>query len=321
MTSMAERSASINNRPALAAFAGAICIASSATLVLLADAAPATVAVFRCLYALPVLVALMLREDRRLGRRPARDRWLAAGAGVFFGIDLIFWHLTIEAAGAGIATVLGNLQVVVVGFIAWWLLGERPSPRLLLAVPVVLAGVVLISGLIGEGAYGDNPALGVLFGVATSFAYAGFLLVLRHGASDLRRVAGPLCDATAVAIVVSAVLAPFAGGLDVVPSWPSHGWLLLLAITSQVIGWLLISVSLPRLPAAVTSMILLVQPVMSILIAAAVLRERPSPIQLAGCVIVLAGVVFATTGKRRDQPTTTDAVSPPAAATTTAPDR
>jgi drug/metabolite transporter (DMT)-like permease len=244
---------------------------------------------------------MMLREDRRLGPRSSRDRWLAAGAGVFFGIDLIFWHLTIGAAGAGIATVLGNLQVVVVGFAAWWLLGEHPSRRLLLAVPVVLAGVVLISGLVGEDAYGENPALGVLFGVATSIAYAGFLLVLRRGARDLRRVAGPLCDSTAVAIIVSVALAPLTGGLDVVPSWPSHGWLLLLAITSQVIGWLLISVSLPRLPAALTSMILLLQPVISIGIAAAVLGERPSLLQLVGCVIVLAGIVVATTGGRHDQ--------------------
>jgi len=188
-------------------------------------------------------------------------------------------------------------------------------------VPIVLGGVVLISGFVGQGAYGENPALGVLFGVATSFAYAGFLLVLRHGASDLRRVAGPLCDATAVAIIVAAVLSPFARGLDVVPSWPSHGWLLLLAISAQVIGWLLSSVSLPRLPAAVTSMILLLQPVMSVLIAAAVLGERPSSVQLVGCVIVLAGVVFATTSGRRQQPLVDDLAPAPQPATTTTPDR
>jgi drug/metabolite transporter (DMT)-like permease len=241
MTSMSISPALLRDRPVLTAAAGATCIASSATLVLLSDAAPATVAVFRCFYALPILAVLMIKEDRKLGRRSSRDRWLAAGAGVFFGFDLIFWHLTIGAAGAGIATVLGNLQVVVVGFAAWWLLGERPSRRLLIAVPVVLVGVVLISGVVGKGAYGENPALGVLFGVATSIAYAGFLLVLRRGARDLRRLAGPLCDATAIAILVAVVLAPVSGGLDLVPAWPSHGWLLLLAISSQVIGWLLIN--------------------------------------------------------------------------------
>ena len=48
------------------------------------------------------------------------------------------------------------------------------------------------------------------------------------------------------------------GEVDLVPSWPAHGWLALLALTSQVLGWMLISVSLPRLPAALTSVLLLV---------------------------------------------------------------
>lgn len=288
----------LTDRPVLAAAAGAACIASSATLVRLADVAPATAATFRCLYALPVLALIMLREDRRYGTRPARDRWLAAAAGVFFAIDLVLWHHAIAAVGAGIATVLGNLQVVFVGLIAWWLLHERPGPRLVAAVPIVLVGVVLISGVVGADAYGDDPAMGVVFGVGTSIAYAGFLLLLRRGSHDLRRAAGPLFDATAVAAVVSIAMGPWSGGIDLVPAWPAHGWLVALALTSQVVGWLLIAVSLPRVPAVLTSVILLLQPVASVLLAAAVLAERPSPLQLLGCVIVLAGVVAATTGRR-----------------------
>jgi drug/metabolite transporter (DMT)-like permease len=288
----------LTDRPVLAAAAGAGCIASSATLVRLADVAPATAATFRCLYALPLLGLLMVREDRRYGRRPARDRWLAAGAGVFFAVDLVLWHHAIAAVGAGIATVLGNLQVLIVGFIAWWLLGERPSGRLLAAVPVVLIGVVLISGVVGADAYGESPGLGVVFGAGTSIAYAGFLLVLRHGSHDLRRIAGPLFDATAVAAVLCAMLGPVSGGLDLAPSWPAHGWLVVLALSSQVLGWLLILVSLPRVPAALTSVILLVQPVASVALSAAVLDERPSSAQLLGCLIVLAGVVAATAGRR-----------------------
>jgi drug/metabolite transporter (DMT)-like permease len=288
----------LTDRPVLAAVAGASCIATSATLVRLADVEPATAATFRCLYALPVLALLMLREDRRYGRRPARDRWFAAAAGVLFAADLIFWHHAIAAVGAGIATVLGNLQVVFVGLIAWWVLHERPSARLVAAVPVVLVGVVLISGTVGSDAYGDDPTRGVVFGLLTSVSYAGFLLLLRRGAHDLRRVAGPLFDATAVATVLCALAGPFVGGVDLVPSWPAHGWLVTLALTSQVVGWLLISVSLPRVAAALTSVVLLLQPVASVVLSAAVLDERPSAVQLAGCAIVLGGVVAATAGRR-----------------------
>jgi drug/metabolite transporter (DMT)-like permease len=300
----------LTDRPTLAAAAGAACIASSATLVRLADVEPATAATFRCLYALPVLGVLLLREDRRYGTRPARDRWLAAAAGVFFAVDLVLWHHAIAAVGAGIATVLGNLQVVVVGFLAWWLLHERPGRRLVLAVPVVLVGVVLISGVVGAGAYGDHPGLGVVFGLGTSLAYGVFLLLLRQGSADLRRSAGPLFDATAVAVPVCVLLGLVSGGIDLVPAWPAHGWLGLLALSSQVLGWLLIAVSLPRVPAALTAVVLLVQPVASVGLSAAVLDERPSPVQLLGCAIVLGGVIAATAGRRK-KPAAAPAVGPP----------
>ena len=293
----------LTDRPVLAAAAGAACIASSATLVRLADTEPATAAVFRCLYALPVLALLMVREDRRYGRRTARERYLALAAGVFFAIDLVLWHHAIASVGAGIATVLGNLQVVFVGVIAWWLLHERPSARLVAAVPVVLVGVVLISGVVGAGAYGDDPVMGVVFGLGTSVAYAGFLLLLRQGSRDLRRAAGPLFDATLVGVVLSAAMGPFAGGIDLVPSWPAHGWLLTLAITSQVVGWLLIAVSLPRVagrahlgdPAAPAGRL-------------GRACRRPCSTSgrrrcsCSGACIVLAGVVAATAGRRARRP-------------------
>ncbi|MDQ6648584.1 MAG: DMT family transporter [Actinomycetota bacterium] len=284
-------------RPVLAGVAGAACIAFSAVLVRLAAVEPATAAVFRCLYALPVLGLLMRSEDRRLGPRPRRARLVAAGAGVFFALDLVIWHHAIAAVGAGLGTVLGNLQVVVVGIVAWVLLGERLSRRLLLAIPLVLAGVTLISGALGGATYGEHPALGVVLGVATSVAYAGFLLVLRQSGGDLRRPAGPLFDATAVTVVVAAALGLVSGGVNLVPSWPAHGWLLLLALSSQVVGWLLISVSLPRLPAAVTSVLLLLQPVASVGLGALLLGESPSTGQLVGVGLILFGVVAATAGR------------------------
>lgn len=286
-------------RPLLTAAAGALFIASSGVLVRLAATTPVTVAVYRCLYALPLLALITSLERRRLGALPSRSRNLAWLAGVFFAIDLIFWHNAIEAVGAGLATVLGNLQVLVVAFAAWGLLGERPHRSLYRALPLVLAGVVLISGVIGDDAYGANPTMGVVFGIATSLAYAVFILVLRQGSGDLRRTAGPLFHATAASAATAALYGGLFGGMEVNPGWPSHGWLLLLALTAQVAGWLLISRSLPRLPAAVTSVVLLLQPVGAMVLAAVALGERPGWAQLAGAVLILCGVVLATAGRER----------------------
>lgn len=285
-------------RPLLTAALGALCIASSGVLVRLADTTAVTVASFRCLYALPILGAIAVRERRRFGRLPARTIRLAWIAGVFFAVDLIFWHHAIDAVGAGLATVLGNLQVVIVGFAAWALLGERPHASLFAAVPIVLVGVVLISGVIGSDAYGKDPTLGVVFGIATSIAYAAFILILRQGATDLRRLAGPLFHATLVSAIVAVAYGSVFGGLVIDPGLDSHGWMVALALTAQVTGWLFISHSLPRLPAAVTSVVLLLQPVGAIVIARIALQETPGVGQIFGALLILAGVVAATAGHR-----------------------
>jgi drug/metabolite transporter (DMT)-like permease len=288
----------VTERPTFAGALGALVIAFSAILVRLAEVSPSTAAFFRCLYALPVLGLLAWVERKRFGQRSRKDRLLALGAGLAFAADLTFWHHSIEAVGAGLATVLGNVQVVLVGLMAWAALGERPDNRALASIPVVFVGVVLISGVIGAGAYGDDPALGVLYGVLTALTYALFILILREGNSDLRRPAGPLFDATLTGAVFSALGGVAVGDIDWVPGAESQAWLILLALSSQVLGWLLISVSLPRLPAVVTSIVLMLQPAAAVVLGAVLLSEAPSAVQVAGVAVVLGGVAVATLGPR-----------------------
>jgi drug/metabolite transporter (DMT)-like permease len=285
-------------RPRLLAIAGAGCLAFSGILVRLSAASPSTATVFRALYALPILIVLALPEERRLGPPAIRLRLLAIGAGLFFALDLTTFHLAIGEMGAGLATVMGNLQVIVVGIVAWLFLGERPSGRVLLGAPLAVIGVILISGLIGGGAYGRDPGLGVTYGTVTAFAYAGYLLLLRRARLPGRFV-GPVRDATAATVVGGIVGGVLLGDLALLPTWPAHAWLVLLALSAQVAGGLLIAASLPHLPAVVASLILLSQPVAAVVLAGALLGEAPSPFQIGGVGLVLAGVAVGTLTLRR----------------------
>ncbi len=289
----------LTDRPRLAALLGALCIAFAGIFVRYADVSPITATFYRCLYALPALLLLTVREERGLGRRSPRQTAVALVAGVCFGLDLTAFHASIGAVGAGLATVLANLQVVIVGIVAWLVLHERPSARLAAAVPLALAGAVLISGVLGGGAYGEEPVLGVAYGLVASAFYAAYLLILRSGIRDPRRIAGPILDATAASAVTAFVLAALAGDPDLVPAWPSAFWLVLLALVAQVGGGQLILVSLPRLPAVLTSLILLVQPVATVLLAVVLLGEAPTPEQLLGVGLVLSGLVLASARRAR----------------------
>lgn len=289
----------------LAALAGALCIAFSGIFFRLSGVTPETGTVFRCLYALPVLGVLALAERRRDGPASAHAHLVGVCAGVFFAADLLTWHHAIVEVGAGLATVLANMQVVVVALVAWILLGERPSRGVAAAIPVMLAGVVLISGVVGAGAYGADPRLGVIFGTVAALSYAGYLLLVRYGNREGLRAATLLFDASATTTVVAALVGTIAGEFDPVPSWPAHGWLILVALTSQVAGYLLISFSLPRLPAALTSVILLAAPITTVAVGGILLGEAPSVFQFGGVGLILAGLAIANL-RRRPRPLARD---------------
>jgi drug/metabolite transporter (DMT)-like permease len=295
MTSTMVSRAGGSRKPILSAALGAACISSSAVLVELARADAVTSAFFRCALALPVLVPLDMLEQRKLGRRPIRSRVSAWVAGLFLAVDLVLWNHAIADVGAGVATVLGNLQILFVAALAWLVLHERPHRRLLVMLPVVLAGVVLVSGMLGSHrAAGLHPAAGVGFGLATSAAYACYLLILRKAAGQGQHVAGQLADATAGAAIGTLAIGAALGGLQFDVPWSGLRWLIALALLSQTAGWLLITASLPRLPAAVSSLVLLLQPAASLLLADIVLGERPTIVQIAGAVLVCVGVLAST---------------------------
>jgi drug/metabolite transporter (DMT)-like permease len=286
------------SHPRSAAVLGALAIAFAGIFYLESEVSPATGVFFRCLFGLPILVLVARRESRSMGPMSRRTVQLSVLAGVLFAADLITYHYAVDELGAGLGTVMANVQVVIVAFAAWALFGERPRPEVLVALPVVMAGVVLISGVVGSGAYGADPGAGVAIGLLTAASYAGYLLVIR-GASPDRRPAGPVAIATAVTAVVAFAFGAAIGDLDLVLSPQAYAYLVALGVLSQSIGYLLIQTSLPRLPAVITSVLLLVQPVTTVLLGALLLREAPSAAQLAGVGLVIGGIALATGALRR----------------------
>jgi drug/metabolite transporter (DMT)-like permease len=296
--------------PVVHAALGATCISSSAILITLANAGPTTTTFYRCVLPLPVLAVLAVAEQRRHGPRPLASRGYAVLAGLFLAVNLVLWIHAIADVGAGIATVLGNLQVVFVAALAWAMLRERPDQRYLVTLPMVLLGVVMVSGMIGGGT-GPHPAAGVAYGLATSAAYACFLVILRQTAGEGRHVACQVFDATAGAAAGSLLLSLVFGGLHLAIPWPSLGWLLVLALLSGIVGWLLITSSLPRLPAALSSLLLLLEPAAAMLLAAIVLGQSPSLIQIAGAVLLCGGVLIVTRSRETGHATAVNGQTSP----------
>jgi drug/metabolite transporter (DMT)-like permease len=276
---------------------GASVIATSAILIRLAGESPGTAAFFRCAYALPALLVLVLIERRRDGPGTRGNRYSLL-AGLLFGGTILLQNYAIDAVGAAIATVVANLQVLFVALAGWLLFAERPTGRFFLALPPALAGVVLVSGSLDDAAVASVPGVGILLCVLTSLAYATFLLAARRGQRDGDPAVRPLAEITAVAAVVAGVFGAVDHSLTLAPSWPAQGWLLLLALGPQAFGWLLITTSMRHLPVALAALLLLLQPLVAVVLANVLLDEQLSVSQLVGCAILLAAVVFASRAKR-----------------------
>lgn len=275
----------------LFALLGVLGISFSAIFLRLSGVSPVTAALFRGFYALPVLVCVWLMT-RPSDTRPWAARWRAMGAGVFLALDLALWHQSVFDIGAGLATVLVNSQVIFVGALAWILHGERPSRMAMVLVPVVLTGVVLISGLGRSDAYGTNPFSGVVLAVAAGVFYAAFQLLFRDSNRALVPPPGPVLDVTIGMTLGSLAFAPFDPRFSVAISWPAHGWLIVMAVICQAVAWILLGIALPRLPALETSVILLSQPIGTVTWGWLILGERMSVIQAAGMLVMTVGIAL-----------------------------
>ncbi|PFG29253.1 drug/metabolite transporter (DMT)-like permease [Paramicrobacterium agarici] len=271
-----------------------MCLSASAILVKLAGVDAATTAVLRCAIAVLFLVPLALGERGRRGPLSRRGISWALAAGVALGIDYAAWTASIFSVGAGISTVLVNVQVVVLPLLAFVVDRERMRLRFLLTLPLMLFGICLVGGVWGAATLREEAVRGTLLGLLAGLGYGSYLFLTRRATrQEPGRMVQPLAWATASAAVTAALIAPFTGGLHLKAITPlAWTYLVLLAVLGQIVAWLLIHRGSTHLDPVTTAALLLIQPVLALGLSAMILAERPTTLQLVGATIVIAAVAI-----------------------------
>jgi len=246
-------------------------------------------AFWRLVFALPAL-ALLMRFETGGGFRPPRHMKAALIAGVFFAMDLAFWHTGIRLTTAANATLLANLTPVIVAVAAWRLYGERLNAGFLMAAALALFGAVMLSAANIQIA--PERLVGDAFSAATSFWYAAYMLVLRYA----RRAdsAARIMFWTTLAAAPIALALALLFGERIFPE-TVIGWapLIALGMVIHVVGQGGLAFGLGRVPAALASLIILVQPLVAACAGWLLFSEALTPVQLAGGALVLIGVYVA----------------------------
>ncbi len=256
---------------------------------------PSATALWRVALAIPLWALALVVSERRASPKASATTGATLQtplvlAGLFFAADLCLWHVSILRTSVANATLLANLAPLVVAAASFLLFRERFGRLHLAALALSLGGVTLLLGGRGEG--GAGTLSGDLYGIATAFAYAGYLLSVerarrRHSTAAVMTAVGL---AATPALLLAAILEP---GPVLPASWAAMGPVLALAVVAQGFGQGAVAFGLARLPASFGSLVLLLQPVLAALLAWPLFGERPGGLEAAGGVAVLVGIALA----------------------------
>lgn len=319
VSSSAVNEARLRRQAFLAVLLAAFCIGFSPVLVRYGDAGPAAIGFWRLFFALGPTALWAWAEHRAERRRlaasaaprplPIRAYAFAALAGVFFGADLIAFHIGLANTSTANGVLLGNLAVVFVLVFGWLFLDERPTRGLLLALATALAGTLFIILSSAGHSHGAGPRAVSVFGdmlcVAAALFYAGYMLmtrvVRRAGSNGVAALGGGMTAlvATATGAVTCLIWAVATGEVLVPQSVQGLLAVVGLGIVAHATGQGLTTFALGRLPAGLISVVLLLQIVVGVTFAALLFGEIPSPMVIIGGTLVVAGVATARPGGRR----------------------
>ena len=264
-------------------------ISFSAVFVKLVNMGPTAIGFYRVFIA-GVILAIFLRF-RGTSLLKGRALVLLLAAAAFYAGDLWVWHQSIQWIGPGLATLLAAFQVFILTFVGVLYFKEHAGWRLLVSVPLAFLGLMLLVG-VDWSILAPEKRAGVWLGLATGVFYAGYILSLREARARAKdnSAAGDLAVVSlSTAVLLAAVSFPMGETLRVTTLWDGT-WLTVYAVASQVIAWVLISSSLPHVPASRVGLLLLLQPTLSFIWDILFFKRPVAWHEAAGAIIALFAI-------------------------------
>ena len=271
----------------LALLAGNFALALGPWLVRLTDTGPVSAAFWRMFLALPFLVVFARVAGQRLTGMPTKSLVMVAIGALAFASDLASWHIGIGMTRLGNATLFGNAGSIILLF--WGFIIARMLPRGLewMAILCALSGAGILLGRSLE--ISTETFIGDLFCVTAGLLYAVYLLTLQG-----ERVR---FGSWSLLVWVSVFACPALLALALIlgePIWPTN-WtpVVVLFISSQLIGQGLLVYSLGHFPPLIIGLALLTQPAIAAMIGYTVFGEMLTPLDVVGMVLLGSALVVA----------------------------
>jgi drug/metabolite transporter (DMT)-like permease len=304
---------------------GILALAFTAPWVKQSNFEPATSVLLRCGIGLLALLPFALREAKKIGGLNKSGIILSILAGLFLGIDFTAWNYSIFYVGSGIASILLNIQIIILPALAFLFDKERIPKSYYIIAPIMILGVIMSGGVFDGGGSTEGPAtiyginlaiLGTICGLISGCCYGIYLYTSRKASKvNAGQIIQPMAWATAAQLVAPAIFMLFFSdrGFDLTNGVLVNGalpmnpettlgdpitamnwfWVLVLGIAGQAIAWTFVQYGSVRLDSTIVAGLLLLSPVSTVAVIAVLLfGEIPSTIQILGVVIVLGAVAY-----------------------------
>lgn len=283
----------------LALGTGILALSLSAMFVRWADARGPVTAFYRLFFSTFLLLPFF---TPRLKTNPAiqsRSIIFPLLAGIFTACDLGVWTASLDYTTASNATLLGNTAPLWVALGAWLIFKQKLPPAFWRGLAFALLGAALIMGtdFLLHPRFGIGDAMAVMSGLF----YGAYFLTTEKSRARFDAVTHIWIvgvSASVTLFVINLVLQyPLTG-------YPTQTWLIFLttAIVSQLIGYMSLAYALGHLPASVVSPTMILQPVVTTLLAIPLLKETPGIWQGIGGIIALVGIYIVNESHRRSRP-------------------
>lgn len=278
---------------------GVFSLSFSAMFVRWANAPGPVTAFYRLFFSIILLLPFFLPRIRLNPRLKSPSAIFPLLAGVFTACDLGLWTASLSYTTASNATLLGNTAPLWVALGTWLILKQKLTPLFWRGLTITLLGAALIMGT----DFLLHPRFGVgdAMAVGTGIFYGGYFLFTEKSRVHFDPVSHiwlvGIGASISLFIINTLLQNPLIG-------YPTQTWLVFLAtaIVSQLIGYMALAYALGHVPASVVSPTMVLQPIVTTLLAIPLLGEIPTVWQGIGGAIALVGIYIVNQAHQRSNP-------------------
>ena len=248
------------------------------------------------------VVALIVWQQKVSLQLTVRHRKSLLLIGALIAVQSVCLYSAVARLPVALALLAFNTYPLLTAFWARVLYGHRPERQVLLAMPVMLAGLALALNVFGAASglgaveHWGQIGAGVAFALAASATFGLALVITQHEAADVDGRLRTFTTMATVAILAS-VVALTQSGIHLPNA--SAGWWGLGALTFLYgTAFTIMFTVLPKLGVVGNSAIMNVEPVFALVLAWALLGQSIAPMQLVGALVVVATVMWMGLRKR-----------------------